>query len=68
MHSPRDEIVDIDHARRLYEALRHPKSFLSLDDASHLLTDRRDAEYAGEVLAAWVSRYLPEEALAREDR
>jgi putative redox protein len=60
MHSPVDEIVDVDHARRLFEALVHPKSFLSLDDATHLLNDRRDAEYVADVLAAWASRYLPE--------
>ena len=65
MHSPVDEIVDVDHARRLYEALRHPKSFVSLDDANHLLTVRRDAEYAAELLAAWASRYVGEST--RED-
>ncbi len=58
-HSPVDAVVDVDHARRLYEAARHPKSFVSLDDADHLLSRRSDAEYAGEVIAAWASRYLP---------
>ncbi len=62
LHSPVDEIVDIDHARRIYQAARHPKSFVSLDDADHLLTRERDARYAAEVLATWGSRYLPEEA------
>ncbi len=60
MHSPVDEIVGIDHARKLYQALRHPKSFVTLDDADHLLTRQRDALYVADVLAAWASRYLPE--------
>jgi len=60
MHSPVDEQVDIDNARRIYEAARHPKSFVALDNADHLLTRRADAEYVADVLAAWASRYLPE--------
>jgi len=57
-HSPVDNIVGIDHARRLFEMARHPKSFVSLGMANHLLTDERDARYAGDILAAWSSRYL----------
>lgn len=57
MHSPRDEIVDIEHARRLFEAARHPKSFVSLDDADHLLSRWRDADYAAGVLSSWAARY-----------
>jgi putative redox protein len=57
-HAPRDEIVDIDNARRIFEAAKHPKSFVSLDDADHLLTRQADADYVAEVLAAWVGRYL----------
>lgn len=60
MHSPVDDTVGIDNARQLFEAARHPKSFVSLDDADHLLSKRRDAEYAASVLAAWAARYLPE--------
>lgn len=60
MHSPVDEIVDIDNARQLFVAAKHPKSFISLDDADHLLRKRRDAEYAASVLAAWAWRYLPD--------
>ncbi len=61
MHSPIDEVVGVDHARRLYQAAHHPKSFVSLDDADHLLLARdRDADYAAEVLATWAGRYLPE--------
>jgi len=58
-HSPRDEIVSIDEAARIYSAARHPKSFISLDDADHLLSNRIDSEYISEVIASWSSRYLP---------
>lgn len=58
MHSPTDEVVGIEHARALYQAAQHPKSFISLDEADHLLSAARDAEYAAEVLAAWATRYL----------
>ncbi len=58
MHSPFDEIVGIDNAARLYEMAKHPKSFVSLHDADHLLTDPRDSSYVAAVLAAWVGRYV----------
>ncbi|MDZ7645265.1 MAG: bifunctional alpha/beta hydrolase/OsmC family protein [Woeseiaceae bacterium] len=58
LHSPRDVIVDIDNASELFMAARHPKSFLSLDPADHLLSDEADARYAGAVLAAWAGRYV----------
>ncbi|HET7764007.1 MAG TPA: alpha/beta fold hydrolase [Burkholderiales bacterium] len=57
MHSPRDAIVSIDNASRIFLAARHPKSFVSLDPADHLLLNRADAQYAGQLLAAWASRY-----------
>ena len=57
-HSAADKTVGIDNARKIYEAARHPKSFVSLDRADHLLSDKRDAGYVSEVLAAWASRYL----------
>lgn len=59
MHSPVDTVVSVEHARRIYAMARHPKSFVSLDDADHLLTRRADAEYAAQVLAAWAERFLP---------
>ncbi|MBA3504279.1 MAG: alpha/beta fold hydrolase [Betaproteobacteria bacterium] len=59
MHTPRDTVVSIDHASALFLGAKHPKSFVSLDDADHLLTRREDARYAATVLAAWASRYLP---------
>jgi putative redox protein len=58
MHSPTDEVVGIDNARRIYEAARGFKSFVSLAHADHMLSRRDDAEYAAEVLAAWASRYV----------
>lgn len=58
MHSPRDEVVSIDNAAHIYTSALHPKSFISLDSADHLLTARADACYAGSVIAAWVERYL----------
>lgn len=60
MHSPVDQEVDVDNARQIYEAARHPKSFVSLDDAEHLLTRRADANYAASMLATWAARYLPQ--------
>jgi len=58
-HAPRDEIVGIDNASRIFLAAKHPKSFISLDDADHLLSDRADASYVARVLSAWADRYLP---------
>jgi uncharacterized OsmC-like protein/alpha/beta superfamily hydrolase len=58
-HAPRDEVVGIENAAHIFTAARHPKSFISLDDADHLLSRRADAIYVAEVLAAWASRYLP---------
>lgn len=67
MHSPLDEIVGIDHAARIYSAAKHPKSYVSLDHADHLLSDPIDAAYAARVIAAWASRFLPAEpAMAPE--
>jgi putative redox protein len=58
MHSPRDTVVDIDNAAKIFMAAKHPKSFVSLDPADHLLSRREDASYAGQVVAAWAERYL----------
>ncbi|MCV2880923.1 bifunctional alpha/beta hydrolase/OsmC family protein [Actibacterium sp. XHP0104] len=59
MHAPRDEIVGIDNATQIFAAAKHPKSFVTLDDADHLISTREDADYAAEVIAAWAGRYLP---------
>ncbi|MBF9058828.1 alpha/beta fold hydrolase [Rhodobacterales bacterium HKCCSP123] len=58
LHAPRDEIVGIDNATRIFTAARHPKSFVTLDEADHLLSRPEDADYAAEVIAAWAGRYL----------
>lgn len=59
LHAPEDKVVAIDNARHLYEALQHPKSFIGLDGADHLLTEPADARYAGTMIAQWASRYIP---------
>ncbi len=61
-HAPRDEVVGIDNAAEIFKAAKHPKSFVSLDDADHLLTRTADAVYVAEVLAAWAERYLDPKA------
>lgn len=58
MHSPVDDTVGIDNATRIFVAAKHPKSFVSLDHADHLLTKPADALYAAELIAAWTSRYI----------
>mgnify|MGYP000406161505 CR=1 FL=1 len=58
MHAPRDAQVGIDNATEIFKAARHPKSFVTLDDADHLISRTRDAEYCAEVIAAWSARYL----------
>lgn len=58
LHSPQDTIVGIQNAAQLYQHAYHPKSFISLDNADHLLSNKADSKYAGEVIATWASRYL----------
>jgi len=58
MHSPIDEVVAVDEAASIYRSALHPKSFISLDDADHLLSRPADSRYAGHVLAAWASRFI----------
>lgn len=57
-HSPRDTTVSIDEASKIFTAAKHPRSFISLDQADHLLTDAADATYVGHTIAAWVERYV----------
>ncbi len=61
LHSPQDTTVGVEHARTLFEAAWHPKSFVSLDGADHLLSDAADAAYAGDVIASWARRYAADE-------
>ena len=58
MHAPTDDTVGIDNATRIFVAARHPKSFVSLADADHLLTQKRDAAYVADVIAAWAELYI----------
>jgi putative redox protein len=66
MHAPLDDIVEIDNASELFARAMHPKSFVSLDKADHLLSREEDSLYAGHVLASWASRYLGSERTAGE--
>jgi uncharacterized OsmC-like protein/alpha-beta hydrolase superfamily lysophospholipase len=72
MHAPTDDTVGIDNATRIFAAAKHPKSFVSLADADHLLSNRRDSSYVADVIAAWTSRYLEpaglQEAVVPDDK
>jgi len=59
LHSPTDDVVGIENASALFGAAKHPKSFVSLEGADHLLLDQADAQFAASVIAAWASRYIP---------
>jgi putative redox protein len=59
LHAPLDDTVGIDNARELFQMAKHPKSFVALDRADHLLTRPEDARFVGEVIAGWAGRYLP---------
>jgi putative redox protein len=65
LHAPGDEIVGIENAKRIFAAARHPKSFISLDGADHLLTRHEDATFVAEVVSAWFARYLAQPSSAR---
>jgi uncharacterized OsmC-like protein/pimeloyl-ACP methyl ester carboxylesterase len=58
MHAPRDAVVSVDSAAQIFVAAKHPKSFVSLDDADHLVTRAKDAEYAADMIATWAARYI----------
>jgi len=62
MHSPQDRTVEIENARRIYSTAHHPKSFISLDGADHLLTRKEDSLYAGDMIACWAKRYINQPA------
>ena len=66
-HAPRDTVVGIENAGEIFTAAKHPKSFVSLDDADHLLSRRADAVYVADVLASWAARYLPSVEEPRDD-
>ncbi len=58
LHSPQDQTVEIENAEKIYTSARHPKSYISLDGADHLLSSKDDSLYVGKVIAAWAGRYL----------
>ncbi|MGB0981012.1 MAG: alpha/beta fold hydrolase [Winogradskyella sp.] len=59
LHSPFDKIVGIENAEQLYKSALHPKSFITLDDADHLLSKEKDSKYVGDVIGTWAKRYFP---------
>ncbi|MDG1170368.1 MAG: alpha/beta fold hydrolase [Sulfitobacter sp.] len=59
LHAPQDDVVGIENASQIFMAAKHPKSFVTLDGADHLITRAADAEYAADVIATWAKRYLP---------
>ena len=62
LHSPIDQTVGIENAATIFGAARHPKSFVSLDTADHLVSKAEDASYAASIIATWAARYLDEDA------
>jgi putative redox protein len=58
LHAPRDTVVGIDNAAEIFAAAMHPKSFVTLDDADHLITAEADAEYVADTIATWAARYV----------
>jgi len=65
LHASNDDTVTMDNAVKIFEAALHPKSFVSLDDAGHLLANKKDACYAGGLIASWAEKYLASEAPVR---
>ena len=58
LHSPRDNSVGVENATAIFQSAKHPKSFVSLDDADHLLTRQSDADFVADMIAAWAARYI----------
>ncbi|MEM7537459.1 MAG: bifunctional alpha/beta hydrolase/OsmC family protein [Chloroflexota bacterium] len=67
-HTPVDDIVGIDNASQIFQTARHPKSFISLDKADHLLSNAADAQYVGAMIAAWASRHVEQPSQERDER
>lgn len=67
MHAPRDETVGIENATEIFLAAKHPKSFISLDTADHLISDPADAAFVGQAIAGWLSRYVPADTPEQDD-
>ncbi|MDO6486684.1 alpha/beta fold hydrolase [Colwellia sp. 6_MG-2023] len=66
LHSPIDSTVDIADAEKIYKAAKHPKSFVSLDTADHLLSKSIDSEYVAQTISGWASRYIPMPKIANQ--
>jgi len=58
LHAPADDTVNLEHAGKMFQAARHPKSFISLDQTDHLMTRSEDACYVGRLIVAWAERYI----------
>ena len=58
LHAPMDDIVEIDNASKIFQMAKHPKSFITLDDTDHLLSEPKDADYTAELIATWAQRYV----------
>lgn len=67
LHSPTDQTVGVEHAGIIFGHAKHPKSFVSLDGADHLLTKKKDAQFAAEVISGWASRYMPAAPVLKEE-
>jgi putative redox protein len=67
-HSPTDDIVGIENASRIFTSAKHPKSFVSLAGADHLLSKKSDATYVADVIAAWAERYFEQSAERRDEQ
>ena len=67
MHAPLDDVVGVENASKIFLAAKHPKSFVSLDDADHLLSSAEAASYAARVIVAWASKYIPAAPLDRDE-
>ena len=70
LHSPQDRVVEIENAAKIYHASYHPKSFVTLDGADHMLSNKVDAAYAGNLISSWAMRYLdlPKKEILKTDR
>ena len=66
LHSPLDQTVGIENATQIFVAAKHPKSFVSLDNADHLVTSDRDADFVASVISSWASRYVSNDADVQE--
>ena len=67
LHSPTDRIVGIEHAKAIFERAHHPKSFVGLEGADHLMTDEADADFASEMIAGWAARFMPKDPVAHPE-